>query len=1557
MTQIPQKIAIPAAIADKLDDVRRRTLRVRLGTAIVAAIGVLLTAMAVAMLVDWLATIYDFRWRALLTYSAWTAAGATLIAWAVAAWRHTRRVEHVAAKVDQEIPELEERWSTVTELSNSNGAANGTGSVVHPAMFEQVSKEAQSWTPRVEPERVIPLDGLIRALLFLTAVTTVLGIAVIFDSQRTSVLLRRFWQPYTPISATELTDLSGNLVVGRGESLEIAANLVGTPVDEASLILQPEDGDPKTITIVPRGDGKDELAHRMRTVKEPMRYRLRAGDGQTPWYEIVVADRPQLGEVRVTLTPPAYTRKEPKVINKLPRRVTVLEGSSVEIALKPKQPLKSLTLKFSPELSEQLTAGEDGWYRWRSTLDKNIAFKTLLTEKHGLSNLRPPICEIKIRPDRPPVVKILTPNSEMAVRPDDTIPVTFVASDDVGVHQAELVVYDEGNMVDGKPAVLDRIPVPLGDQQGAVKVKATVKLDLSQYETTDGSQLSFSIRVREDRGQQFLASQNAATTTSPAARGQNQTSQQSDGTVATTASPANDDATNQLAGVAAPEGRTGEQQTSADANMREGQLAARDSADPSNISENAENSAADNSDPGPLARLAQQATPMIGDAPTDSQTQPQTTAGDPQASAGQTSASNSNQSQSPSSGKSTQSQNQTAAGNTDKQSSGANSDARGNRASDDQTGESPEKMDGESRTTSSSRQALNTASDDDQQSENSSAPSGNSDTNDGEMQRDSESDTASSPDDQSGQPGGNQPQSSNANSNPGQQNGSQQPNAAQPNSSAEDDEMQSADRQPSGSNPSGSRSSSNSQNPQESQPQDGSPSPGNPMSKRELDVEAKAQSSSSQRLRLKIDEWAGSYDGQQRNKLEIAIAPKLEAVDRALEKAENLSRSVLDDVDAGKPWASKHDRDIQRADEQIEAAIKVIEDLENETYGTPYAFIGLQLVDIKQAHISLARRDFWKSLQTKDEVRVNSVRDGWQHTIRARELLVLLTERFERTKIEYKMADAVQNIKKMYQVYVEDSMELLRPPGDGGSRYNRKVAEFDLDDEYLERLKEVIEMRNDMREELARILADDPRLLRRFLDAQRNRQVVLRNELDRLIEDQSELNREVEAWAAAEDDERPALAKILIGRHVESAQDIAIAAANLHDRFETWSPLGKEVEDAEFQATAAVLQEIATATRELSNSGLDYVEESTRAKKIEDVSEGEDAEDAAGEEEVEENPFNPNEAVEQISLDAQNLYERFTRLEVLLRQVGGRNDSVEIASFATNRLLETRRLIEQTSAWIRQLKQQQAGNYHRAAEVAQYRLATKTDTMAGKLAGLEQTMAGLLQNDSNMLPKSIAEKARGLLAALDEQAAPNQLAAVYALRRNQMSRATSREAAALAGLELAGQLYDEMVEAAIKELDKLPVQDPIAGLLDDPTLDELLRELEQEIPIEEALGIPARPSNLRIMSDWLRQGGDNALMTGGGRRMMQQMQRQQQMRQRQLENQYRRAVARALKEAEAEDLVKNMPKLARETTDWNRLASQLEDDLRQGRDKAPPERYRRAIEQYFRQVSGSQADE
>ena len=67
----------------------------------------------------------------------------------------------------------------------------------------------------------------------------------------------------------------------------------------------------------------------------------------------------------------------------------------------------------------------------------------------------------------------------------------------------------------------------------------------------------------------------------------------------------------------------------------------------------------------------------------------------------------------------------------------------------------------------------------------------------------------------------------------------------------------------------------------------GSQPPPNDMSKRVLDA---GQCSSCQPMRILVDEWGRSFEGQLREKLEIAIDPTLKLLDELLEKSEHYDR-------------------------------------------------------------------------------------------------------------------------------------------------------------------------------------------------------------------------------------------------------------------------------------------------------------------------------------------------------------------------------------------------------------------------------------------------------------------------------------------------------------------------------------------------------------------------------------------------------------------------------------------------------------------------------------------
>jgi hypothetical protein len=415
-------------------------------------------------------------------------------------------------------------------------------------------------------------------------------------------------------------------------------------------------------------------------------------------------------------------------------------------------------------------------------------------------------------------------------------------------------------------------------------------------------------------------------------------------------------------------------------------------------------------------------------------------------------------------------------------------------------------------------------------------------------------------------------------------------------------------------------------------------------------------------------------------------------------------------------------------------------------------------------------------------------------------------------------------------------------------------------------------------------------------------------------------------------------------RHVEDVLPVTARAGELADRYQTWLPLDRESEDADLAAASDKIKLAAAAASELSLAAQRFVDESQRPRKA--SAEPAERADAADDDAAPAPEWDSAAAMKEVMAKAKQFYEGMTDAEVAIRQLAVRDDEPEIAAFALNRLVEARRVISDASAWIRQSQAHVAGKYPQAAEVSQYRLASTTEELADKLSTLEQSMAALLENSDGKLPEPIAKKAQEFLATLDERVAPSQMAAVFGLRSSQLDRAVERQTAAGTALVDAERLYDEMVKLAIKEMDKLPVQDPIANLLDDPTLDELLAQLEQELPFAELLGVPPRPTNLQIMGDWLNAAARGAM---GAAMLRQQMQFQDARARRRLDEAYRKAIARALKESSARQAIDAGP--AMRLSNWNRLASKLSDDLQQGRDQAPPEEFRRAIEQYFKEIS------
>jgi hypothetical protein len=499
MATVKQRVDVPAVVDTKLRSVRLRQSTLTLLAGLLRTLSLFLVALSAALLIDAMAPLFNSNVRVLLTTSAVGIAAVVFLWWVVRPLLRTRRLPDVARSVDEAVPDLQERWSTIAELSASSDPPEMLGS---PSMIQKVSQEAADLSSKVDTHRVVTMDQAKRPLWMLAAIAGVLLAALAVDAEQMSVLFKRFCSPTSEISLTRVIAVNGNAVVPRNEPFDIEARLENRLRDVATLSLRRADGQIDNIEL--SNTGRDDVAfrHRLTSVDNALDYRYRSGDGQTPWHRIDVADRPQLSDIQFHITPPAYSKLPVQIEQGLPRRARALEGSRLEVVFHANEPLRSVRLKLGQDEHEELASTDSKAFHFSRTLDEALSITPYLTNHHGLTNQKPPTCRIAVYPDRAPTVKVVTPNDSIAVLPNDAVRIEFSAKDDLGILKAELVVYD-GNAPDVELKVID---VPLGESRGAKEIRSEVILELNEFDLKHGAELAYALRVFDSKETQSTAS-------------------------------------------------------------------------------------------------------------------------------------------------------------------------------------------------------------------------------------------------------------------------------------------------------------------------------------------------------------------------------------------------------------------------------------------------------------------------------------------------------------------------------------------------------------------------------------------------------------------------------------------------------------------------------------------------------------------------------------------------------------------------------------------------------------------------------------------------------------------------------------------------------------------------------------------------------------------------------------------------------------------------------------------------------------------------------------------
>jgi len=347
----------------------------------------------------------------------------------------------VARWIEGRHPEIEERMSTVLELSGNHGG-------VSESLLEELAKAAGDDVGKVDARAELKAVGAAKKWARpAIALASLLLLLFIVWPKEASRLAVRAVAPFSTLgnaAAVKFSVKPGNVELLEGDALEIAVSYDG-PAKDLEMVMTTPGGNEIIQPMLPAGDGWN---YRLDPVREGFRYKARAGRGESDGYEVTVWPLPSIPEPRVKLTFPEYTGLLPKE-DPLGRGIEAVRGTKVELTGNLNTAVEAAWLEIDGKRiadGEVEKSASGGRVAMAWDLNKDGSGEAVLKLKHRLGReveaLRFPV---RVLEDISPAVRWLSPiATELRVRPDEVLGLRYEVTEDFGVASLQLEVKTHG---------------------------------------------------------------------------------------------------------------------------------------------------------------------------------------------------------------------------------------------------------------------------------------------------------------------------------------------------------------------------------------------------------------------------------------------------------------------------------------------------------------------------------------------------------------------------------------------------------------------------------------------------------------------------------------------------------------------------------------------------------------------------------------------------------------------------------------------------------------------------------------------------------------------------------------------------------------------------------------------------------------------------------------------------------------------------------------------------------------------------------------------------------
>ncbi len=434
----------------KLSTVRRKRVGVKLGAGAGAVVLWGLVVLCLTMGVDWwIALPWWIRALVLainlagLAYFAFREAIAPLI------WGPDD--DALALLVETFEPSFDSRLISSIQLSRAESAAS-------PALVAALIHQTETLAEPIEFSRVVSIDRMIKLLTAAVLVTLMaaVGYAACLPAS-TALLQRALLVPGVAVPRkTSVEVVTGNVVLARGESVDLIARAHGIVPASGMVRLQFPSGATQEFILAPVTDKKGSFTRTIDNVQESFKYVVSLNDGVSEAFSVRAEPRPTVAGLECLQVYPAYTdlgtvRRSAGDLSLLAgSRLTVKVTASKRMKVSREDDLAGNRLKLTGvDLSYWLQnsdVNDTSQLVSRSGADSAVLLPTGTTgmsinliDEAGIRSKDSVVYRIDLVPDKAPTVSITNPTKkeELATRRARVI-VGFDAADDFGIARVAL---------------------------------------------------------------------------------------------------------------------------------------------------------------------------------------------------------------------------------------------------------------------------------------------------------------------------------------------------------------------------------------------------------------------------------------------------------------------------------------------------------------------------------------------------------------------------------------------------------------------------------------------------------------------------------------------------------------------------------------------------------------------------------------------------------------------------------------------------------------------------------------------------------------------------------------------------------------------------------------------------------------------------------------------------------------------------------------------------------------------------------------------------------------